>query len=206
MKTVFYLIRHASHGHLGKVLTGRAEGVPLSAKGLEEARALARQMKGRGLDALYASPRLRVQQTAELIGRETGALIRVADELDEIDFGRWSGRSFRDLARDPEWQRWNDERDSAETPAGETMADVAARFTGLIERLLQNFPGGKVALVGHSDVIKAGICHYLKMPFSNVHELEVAPASITTLAVDRRGAILLGLNTNLEPVEAGACA
>jgi len=192
--TLIHLLRHASHDHLGRILTGRQAGVSLSPEGRRQAEALARHMAAAGIDSLYASPRLRARETAAAIARETGIACRIADDLDEIDFGRWSGMAFEALARDPEWLRWNEERDTAATPGGETMQDVAARLTRFLEQLDQSFPGRAVALVSHADVIRAGICHYRNLPFRAVHDFEIAPASVTTLELGADGARLIACN------------
>ncbi|WP_309085182.1 histidine phosphatase family protein [Chelativorans sp.] len=203
---MFHLLRHASHGHVGRVLTGRLPGAPLTGEGREEALALGRHMAGEKLDAIYASPRLRAQQTAEIIARETRVESRTAEELDEIDFGGWSGRSFDDLAADPAWRIWNEERGSAATPAGDTMERAAARITGFMERLCRERAGQHLALVSHCDVIKAALCRYLDLPFQSVHGFEIAPASITTLAIGKGGATLIAQNVRPAQLPVGALA
>ena len=194
MSTLFHLVRHADHGHVGKMLTGRAPGVPLSPTGRAEAARLARAMGARRLDALFSSPRRRARETAEAIAARSGLLPRIAPALDEIDFGDWTGRTFEVLAADPAWERWNACRDSAATPAGETMADVAARFAGLVEDLCAGFPGGTVVMVSHGDVIKAALCHYGGRPIHEIHDFDVASASVSTIAVDRHGGRVVAVN------------
>jgi len=204
VKTVFHLLRHASHGHVGRILTGRLPGAALSPAGREQALALGRCLAGRKLDAIYTSPRLRAQQTADALSRETGIESEVAPELDEIDFGGWSGRSFQELDGDPAWRRWNEERDTAATPAGDTMQEASARITGFMDGLLHDFPGQVFVLVSHSDVIKAALCTFLGLPFQSVHTFEIAPASITTLSFGDDGPRLV--SRNLQPVRLAAGA
>lgn len=194
MSTVFHLVRHADHGHVGRILTGRMPGIHLSPAGRAAAAALARAIGRRRPDALFSSPQLRARETAEAIAAETGCQVRISPELDEIDFGRWAGRTFETLAEDPEWTRWNAFRDSARTPAGESMADAAARMLNLLERLRRKFPGGSACLVSHSDVIKAGLCSLRGRPFQEVHDFEIAPASVTTVVADVEGISVQAVN------------
>ncbi|WEX10412.1 histidine phosphatase family protein [Chelativorans sp. AA-79] len=203
---MFHLLRHASHGHVGTVLTGRLSGAPLTPAGREEALALGRYLAGRKPDAIYTSPRLRAQQTAEIVGRETNTPYEVAPELDEIDFGDWSGKGFEELGEDRAWRRWNEERDTAATPAGDTMERASARMTGFMHRLHADFPGQGFALVSHSDVIKAALCRTLGTPFRSVHEFEIAPASVTTLSFDSDGARLVTRNLQPARLNVGAFA
>lgn len=201
MTTLFHLVRHAEHGHVGAVLTGRLPGAGLTPKGRAQAAALARRMGRARIDALLTSPQGRAVVTAGFIAATIGTAPRIAGELDEIDFGRWQGQSFDALARDPAWLRWNAERDRAETPAGDSMGAVARRLVALLDGLHRSHPGGAVALVSHSDVIKAGLCHYRGMPFRTVHDFEIAPASVTTLSLDQRGATIIAVNQSADALE-----
>lgn len=188
MSTLFFLLRHASHDHLGTILTGRMAGVRLSERGRAEARALGRQLRAAQPRAICTSPRLRARETGERIAAATGLAYDICEELDEIDFGAWSGRTFAALREDPAWIAWNEERDTARTPGGESMRDVAGRLVGLLDRLRRQHRDGPVLLVSHQDVIKAGVCHYLGLPFGHMQRFEVSPASVTRIAVGDSGA------------------
>jgi broad specificity phosphatase PhoE len=194
VSTVFHLIRHAAHGQLGKILTGRMPGVGLSEEGRAQAQALARAMMGWPLDAIRTSPQQRTAETAEILAKNRSIRPEVLDPIDEIDFGRWAGRSFAELEDDAEWRVWNVNRGAASTPGGETMQNVAARFAAAIDELRREFPRGFVALVSHCDVIKAGFCHYLNLPFDRIDRFEIAPASVSTLVVGDWGSKVLALN------------
>jgi len=191
---IFHLMRHADHGHLGRVLTGRTPGVRLSAEGRRQAAGLAARMAGVRLHALFASPQDRARETAEYLAGSTHAPLRIAPELDEIDFGRWSGCSFAELEHDSGWCRWNEERRSAATPAGETMEIVADRFLGFMKDMRLMFPGRTLGLVTHADVIKAAVCRSLGLPFDMLHEFEIAPASVTTVVSCGRDFRVVRLN------------
>ncbi|MFC6487122.1 histidine phosphatase family protein [Nitratireductor sp. GCM10026969] len=194
MSTLFHLVRHADHGHVGTVLTGRMPGIDLSEAGRAQAGALVRHMREGQIAALFASPQPRARQTAKILSAAIGVEAESAAALDEIDFGRWTGKTFAALEDDPEWRRWNAERDLAATPAGETMRMVAERITGFMEGLAQRLPGATVCLVSHSDVIKAAVCRFDGRPFQSVHAFEISPASVTTLALGPRGGKILALN------------
>lgn len=204
MTAIVHLLRHADHGHVGKILTGRLPDVHLSAIGRAQAEVLGERMAAVGLDGLYSSPQPRALETAQAIADATGLAVRVAPAFDEIDFGSWTGQTFKALDRDPRWRVWNARRDSARTPGGETMADVATRATGLLETLAGQMPGASIGVVSHSDVIKACICRYLDLPFQHIHLFDIDPVSITSLLVEADGGTVLTLNEPgcAEPEEA----
>jgi broad specificity phosphatase PhoE len=194
LATVIFLLRHAAHDQLGRVLSGRLAGMALGALGRAQATALAERLRRERLDALYTSPIQRCRETAAVIGARRNLEPREAAEATEIDFGAWAGRSFTSLDDDPAWQRWNAARDVALPPGGEGMEAVQARMADLLEKLRQRHEGGCVALVSHADVIKATVCQVLGLSLRAHAAFDVAPASLSALALWPGGGKLLCLN------------
>src|SRR5262249_56005927 len=97
------LVRHGVTGTTGTVLPGRAPGLHLSAKGREQADAVAARMRGlRRLTAVYTSPMERAQETAAPVARAFGLTAGVEAGLTECDFGEWTGRRVGEVSRKPE--------------------------------------------------------------------------------------------------------
>jgi broad specificity phosphatase PhoE len=146
-------------------------------------------------EAILASPRERTQETAAAIAAACGVdPVERAEELDEIDFDRWSGQGFDALADDPLWRQWNSVRSLTRTPGGETMLDVQGRILGLMERLRQRHAEGRVVLVSHADVIKAAVMHVLGLSADAWPRFDIGPASITTVTMGEWGAKVMSLN------------
>jgi broad specificity phosphatase PhoE len=182
MTVRFLLVRHAPHAELGRVLTGRDNGVALGASGRREAALLAKRLAHIPIDALLSSPRARTRQTAQAItATQTSLAVQISDALDEVDFGDWSGRSFDELQRDPLWQQWNAARSATRAPGGETMGEVQQRALGLIHSLARAPSGTTIALVTHAEVIRAVACHTLQLSLDAWQQIEIAPASVSTL-------------------------
>jgi broad specificity phosphatase PhoE len=189
-----YFVRHGSHDYLGKVLCGRDEQVRLNSVGLGEAEALASRLCGEGLDAVYASPLARTRETAAPIAAACGLDYKIDEGLIELDFGAWSGRPFAALAGDPDWDRWNDARDAARPPGGETMQEVQARVADFLARAQAGHAGGRVAAVAHGDVIKAAMSYALGLPINHLHRLEISPASVSVLVAGAWGMKVHSIN------------
>lgn len=196
MTTTFMLIRHASHGLLGRTLCGRMPGVSLDEAGRRQAASLAKAIARSGVkvDALYASPLERARETAEPIGAALDLNVKVHLDLDELDFGAWSGCAFDDLGADARWIDWNRERDHVRPPGGETMAEAQLRIAALLERLESRHPRAVVALVSHGDMIKAALAWALGLPLAFYGRFEVAPASLSRLTVGPSGAKVWSIN------------
>jgi broad specificity phosphatase PhoE len=193
--TTFFLVRHAAHENVGGFLAGRSAGIRLGEGGKAQAKHLGARMARESFSAIYSSPRERTQETAKAIADASGLdTVETADELDEIDFGPWSGKTFEELDRDDTWRRWNSVRALARTPGGETMLDVQTRILRLIERLGLRHADGRLVLVSHADVIKTAVIHVLGMPLDAWQRFEISPASITTIIIGDWGAKVLSLN------------
>jgi len=189
------LIRHAAHGELGAVLSGRRPGLSLSPAGLAQAEALARHLADMPLAAIHCGPLERTSQTARLIARFHPLVeVEPAAALNEVDFGAWNGRSFAELASDPEWDRWNSARTDAATPGGETMVEAQERAWVHCVRTALAHPGETLVMVSHCDVIRALVARVIGVPLDNLLRFEVDPASISRVEIGEWGARLLSLN------------
>jgi ribonuclease H / adenosylcobalamin/alpha-ribazole phosphatase len=189
------LIRHAAHGQLGTVLSGRTPGLALSHEGRRQAHRLARRLAGERLDKLHASPVQRAGETAAEIARsQLGVVTDEVAALDEIDFGRWEGTTFGALADDPQWQRWNAERHSAAAPGGESMIAAQARAWDHIAVTAAASPGATIAMVSHCDIIRGVVVRVLGLTLDAVHRFDVDVASVTRIAVGGWGSRLIALN------------
>lgn len=74
------------------------------------------------------------------------------------------------------------------------MVEVQARVLALIERLCGRHPTSTLALVSHADVIRIALAHCLGMPLDLLLRLEVSPASISRVAMNRCGPRVLCIN------------
>jgi probable phosphoglycerate mutase len=194
MTATLLLIRHAMHTDYGERFTGRAHGVPLSAAGESQARALGARLAYEPVAAVYASPRERTLQTAEAIAAPRGLAVETAEALDEVDMGAWTGKRIADLEGTPEFVRWNEQRDVATPPGGESVAAVADRAEAFVSETAARHRGQTVVLVSHADVIRALVCRVLGLTFANFGRFEIGPASITRLLFGTWGGKLLSLN------------
>lgn len=194
MTTTFFLLRHAAHDRLGRVLCGRMAGVSLGETGRAQARKLGERVSRETVAAVYTSPMERARETAEPIAARLGLDVEVAPEIDEIGFGQWSGMPFAELERDPRWAAWNAARSVTRPPGGETMLEAQGRAVGFIERLRAKHPDGAAALVSHADLLKAVLAYFLGLPLDLIGRFEIGPASLSTLLVGDWGAKILTLN------------
>jgi broad specificity phosphatase PhoE len=173
------LVRHGETDALGRVLSGRS-ATPMNAAGKRAARAAAAAVAALGaVTEVWASPRRRAKETGELIAAACAAPLQIAPALDETDFGAWTGKSFAELAADPDWRAYNAARAHAAPPGGESFRAVLARVGGWLDRLPQT--ASARVLAAHDDSLKAALVHTLGWPPGAMTQIALAPAGVTVL-------------------------
>lgn len=192
--TTFHLIRHANYDLLGRVLAGRSAGHSLNERGRAEATALAHALAELPIAAVVSSPLERTRETAAPMGARLGLAVAVDGDLNEIDYGDWTGSPLGELHADPAWRRFNDFRGTAPIPGGETMHAAQARALRAILRLRAAWPGHEVAVVTHGDIVKAVLAHFLAMPLDLMRRIEIFPASRSVLALHDAEVRVLAVN------------
>lgn len=173
------LLRHGAHDDVGSRLTGRAPDGGLTERGRGQVRVVATVLETAPPTALYASPRRRTQETAGMIAQHFGLKVETVSALDEVDFGAWTGRTFDDLACDPRWAEWNAHRAFARCPGGESQAEAQARALAFAFEAAAR--SERPLLVTHCDIIRALHCWSERRSLNDIHAIDCAPASLSSL-------------------------
>ena len=126
MKTFkIHLIRHGlTEGNLKQQYIGSTD-LPLAASGVNELKRLKEETDYPRVDVVYSSPMLRCKQSAAILypNRE----IHTVDNLKEIDFGDFEGKTANELEMLPSYADWAAGRITA-APGGEDNTEFAKRL------------------------------------------------------------------------------
>lgn len=179
----YLFIRHGETDHTGAVLSGRSPRIALNERGRAQAAALPERLKHLPPDLVCTSPLERCQQTAQVLASAYGLEPRILPELMELDYGRWSGQRHSELSGDLYWQEYNKQRSLYRIPAGELLLEGQVRMLHAVESLQREAPDARIALVGHSDPIKAILGYLLGLPLDFINRLSIAPASVSIATV-----------------------
>lgn len=149
-------------------------GEPLDERGREQAAALANALPRRA--AVLTSPARRCRETAEAAGLEA----EVDDEIDECDFGTWSGKLLADINdRDPDAVRsWMLDPDAA-PHGGESLGTFCTRIARWLDAQAER--DGRVVAITHGEVIKAAAVHALAAPVLAFWRIDASPLAFTEL-------------------------
>ena len=150
MASVIHLIRHGiPENHLA--VLGQSDP-PLAPQGREQARLLAAELAGQGVERVLSSSLRRARQTAQILANRLGAECRQDPRLNEITYGSWDGLRWEEIERrDPETAKRKLENWLKVTPrGGETFPDFYQRVRRVWIDLRIETPA--TAVVAHAGV------------------------------------------------------
>jgi probable phosphoglycerate mutase len=198
--TLVLLVRHGLTAGTGTVLTGRTPGIALDERGRAQAAALATRLAGVALDAIVSSPLERCRQTADAIATaRDGQRVAVTEdqELAEVKYGDWTGRSLKRLAKEPLWRVVQAHPSAVRFPGdgGESMPDMQHRAVGAVRKWNASLGNDAVYLIcSHGDVIKAVIADSLGMHLDLCQRIQVDPCSLSVIRYTPLRPFLLRMN------------
>ncbi|MFN2299293.1 MAG: histidine phosphatase family protein [Anaerolineales bacterium] len=196
--TTLLLIRHAQTDWLGERLAGRTPDVHLNAAGRKRAEEVAAMLRPIALEAVYSSPLERALETAEPTARAAGKRIRIDERLQEVDFGELSGKPYAEFKKQPIWDDIHIRPAEIRFPGGESLQEVQDRSAGILREIGGGRISGAAAIFTHADTIRLALAYFLRIPLAAYHALVVAPASVSVLSFNRKGAVRL-IGVNLPP-------
>jgi len=120
----------------------------LTPKGLARAEAIGKELTGRDVVAVYASPARRAQQTAGAIANALGlGAPIVMESFRTLDSGS-DPNAASGSARMKNWKAKKDPR----PPGGESLADGNARASAAIAELTTQHAGHAIVIVTHGEI------------------------------------------------------
>lgn len=198
------LVRHGrSTANTSGVLAGRSPGVRLDDTGEQQAARVGERLAGLRLAALVSSPLERCRQTAKAIAvhQAAGATVTREKDLTEVDYGDWTGKGLKSLAKEPLWKVVQGHPAGAMFPGGESLAAMSARAVGAVRRWdgrveQEHGPEAVWAAVSHGDVIKAVLADALGMHLDAFQRIVVDPAAVSVVRYTAGRPFVLTMNSD----------
>jgi len=156
------LVRHGETLHN---VAGIAQGwndSALSPRGEEQAARLAERIAKMKVDAIISSPLGRALSTANVLAKACGLEVTTFDELREMNYGGWEGRSFLDVRRADAatYEEWIANADCPCPGGGESHNDVRMRLAAALEKINAARP----VVVTHGTAIRIAVTVLLDLP------------------------------------------
>ena len=149
------------------------------------------------LAAVVSSPLERCQETASAVvaGRELE--LQSDDRLGEARYGDWTGRTIKDLAKQPLWKVVQQHPSAAVFPGpeGEGLAQTQARAVAAVREWNAKLGPEAVWLAcSHGDVIKAVLADALGLHLDQFQRIVVDPASISVVTYTETRPFVVRMN------------
>ena len=190
------LVRHGdtdfntSHRFMGH------SDIDLSAAGRQQIQCLGDYLKDEKIDGVYASDLARTITTAAIITEGRGIGVIPCPELREMNYGVCEGMTFNEIN-----DKYPDVAEqcvnfnlSLEFPGGDTFKDFTDRTISFLKRLKMHKASDTLLVVSHNGPLKALVCHFLGIDMGHWWQIRIDTASISTIDITPRGAILSRLN------------
>jgi broad specificity phosphatase PhoE len=165
-----------------RVFGGRID-MELSPEGHRQAQALAAFLKSRSIDAIYASPMKRAQQTLAPILHEREVQPTVVNDFCEVHFGDWTGLTWQEVHDKYQVSafHWLEMLEQAKVPNGECSRTFRSRIEPCLRKVLEDHTGQTIAIVCHGGVIRMILSILLDLPLPKLASFEIEYASATEL-------------------------
>lgn len=159
--TTLYLIRHGETDENKNGIVIGSTDAPLNDTGRLQAALLRDRINALEVNVLYSSPLSRAVDTATILFG-TKAPIVTDSSLQEFHFGDWENKQFSDISKEyPElWQHWVNDWENTEIPGGESFRAFEGRVVGVIQEILANCAGQRIAVVSHGGCIRTLMAHF----------------------------------------------
>jgi len=190
------LIRHGENDYTKKgKLAGLISGVHLNEKGRQQAEGLAKALAEVPIKAIYSSPLERAMETAEPIAKTHGLNVIPDPGLQEMNVGKWTGRSIRSLRQNKYWRVVQNSPSRAQFPEGESFPQAQTRVAMALNAICnKGKPRDIMVAVLHADMIKLAVAYYIGLSLDHFQRLACDTGSVTVLYIGEMGASLMKLN------------
>lgn len=178
------LIRHGhSSANQSGILSGQTPGVHLSNRGIAQANELSQRLGKIRVKKLLVSPLERCVETITPWLAEFGARIvpHFDENLIEMDYGQWSGKTLRSLSTQRLWKTVQAHPSRVRFPQGESMVGMQERAMRSVHTAISARGTGHILAISHGDVIKAIITSALGLHLDDLQRFVIDPASITII-------------------------
>jgi len=183
--TRLLLIRHGEVETRYQKKFGGWIDMNLSPNGRRQAGILADYLRRKTIDAIYASPMKRVQQTVAPTLEMNGHGQTILDGLREINFGDWTGLGWQEVEARFKFQshEWLDQIQSQGAPNGESGKVFRHRVAPCLRDIIARHGGQNVAIFCHGGVIRMLLAILLKLPLPKTNHFDIEYAGITQVAL-----------------------
>jgi alpha-ribazole phosphatase len=134
---------------------------------------------------IVTSPLARCADFARALSRYRSILLEINEDLRELHFGAWEGRTVAELMAEHTealTRFWQDPLNHP-PPGAEPLAQLQARTLAAWNALIARYPSQHLLLITHGGPVRILLCHVLGKPLDRLLEIDVTHAALYRLCV-----------------------
>ena len=188
MITRVFLVRHGATPLTADDRFAGSSDVPLGPEGLVQVERLAERLAAAPIAAVYSSPLRRTVATATVVAAPHGLSPILADDLREIDHGRWEGLRRDEVQRlyPEEYAAWERDPLDVAPQGGENGRQVLARALPVMTDIIRRHAGQSILVVAHKATNRLLIAQWLGIDLHGYRDrIEQLPACLNLLDFQR---------------------
>ena len=185
--TYIYLIRHCEAMGNHKRLFQGSTDCDISEIGAVQLKYLKERFKNIKLDAVYSSPLIRAQKTAQAVADDKGLQIITRKNLAELHGGIVEGKPFQEAfnAIPGLADAWNNHPQDFAPEGGEAMRDAYVRIYDEVIALAHSNRGKTIAAATHGGVLRCLMCRVLYYDITRLKDVPWCEnTAVTLLKID----------------------
>ncbi|MCK4803473.1 MAG: histidine phosphatase family protein [Spirochaetes bacterium] len=199
---MIYLIRHGQTEWNEKKIFRGHKDIPLSKEGKEQAYKTGKYLARSGINIIYSSPLKRAHETSLSISEECGCDVNILNDLTDIHFGDWEGKSLRWVKENDSYKynlyRFHPEKITF--PNGESLNHRYERaldgFYSLVEQKTGTWAASlNLAIVTHRVTLKLILLGVLELSPSSFWKIQIDTCSISEVEFTDNGYLVRRLNS-----------
>jgi len=179
--TIIFLRHGQAKNNIDRVLAGRTVGVPLTEKGIKQAKTIAKFLKPMKISTVYTSPIERALKTAEIVAKHNSVDCKIDERLIELDMGKFTGQPYDEIFKihGNVFLKFYEGQIEIAHNGVETFSEVNKRVQSMVDYVLKEHHDENVVLVTHMDPIKSILATIMDLKPQSLFELIIANASLT---------------------------
>lgn len=197
MNLKLHLLRHGQTPYSrDNAFCGAGLDPELTSDGLAMAKSFAAAYRSTPWNAVYASPLRRTVTTAQPLCDAINLKMELRDDLKEIHYGQWEGKSVETVNREyhDDYIRWSADPAWNAPTGGELAVAIARRTFQVIEEIKQRFSAGNVLIVSHKATIRIILCSLLGIDVGRFrYRLACPVGSVSVVEFTSEGPLLHAL-------------
>jgi len=159
-----YLLRHGQTSFSrANAFCGAALNPSLTDEGHQMAESFAKAYASQKWEAIFTSTLKRTLETAAPICSATAITPQPRDDLKEIGYGKWEGKTVAEVSKEyhDDYLRWTADPAWYPPTEGEPAISIAHRSLRVVEEIERVYENGNVLIVSHKATIRILLCSLL---------------------------------------------